>query len=96
VNDLAAVVTTESDNNTYLYDENRSPGPSLPPPYDPLPKLSYNKAWGRSESNSDHDKADLEDDDKEPRLMKRKRPSLYHDGLMQKKRKRYPKRKSTR
>ncbi|KAG9227976.1 hypothetical protein BJ875DRAFT_530575 [Amylocarpus encephaloides] len=96
VNDLAAVVTTESVDNAHPSDEDESPKPALSPPCDPLPKSSHDEARGRSDSDSDNDKADPEDYDKEPRPMKRKRPSSSHDGPVQKKRKRYPKQKSTR
>jgi hypothetical protein len=46
VNDLAAVVTTESVGNTHLSDEDGSPRPALSPPCDPLPKSSHDEAGG--------------------------------------------------
>jgi hypothetical protein len=78
VNDLAAVMTTKSVDETYLSDEDKSPRPAFLPSCDPLPKSSHNKAEGHSDGNSEADlndkKADLEDNNKEPRPMKRKRP----------------------
>ncbi|KAF8847684.1 hypothetical protein BDZ45DRAFT_754641 [Acephala macrosclerotiorum] len=98
VNDLAAVVTTECVDDIYPSDEYGSPRPALLRSCDPLPKSSHDEAGDRSDGDRDNDldynKADPEDDE-EPRLMKRKRPSSSHDGPMQKKRKRHPKQKST-
>jgi hypothetical protein len=82
VDDLATVVTTESVGDTHPPDEDGCPRPALSPSYDPLPKSSHDKVGGSSDTDSDNDKADPEDNDKEPHLMKRKRPSLSHNGLM--------------
>ena len=100
VNDLVAVVTTESVDDTHPSDEDASPRPALLPSCDPLPKSSHDEAGGRSDSDSDNDlnenKVDPENNDEEPRPMKRKRPSSSHDGPMQKKRKHHLQQSSTR
>jgi hypothetical protein len=91
VNDLAAVVTIESVDDTHPSDEDGSPRPAPLPSCDPLPKSSHDKTGGRCNGDSDNDlnnhKADPEGDDEVSRLMNRKRPSSSHDGPMHKKRK---------
>lgn len=98
-NDLAAVVTTESVDDTHPSGEDGSPRPAerqrLLPSCDFLLKSSHDEAGVSSDGYSDNDKADLENDRGEPRPVKRKRLSSSHEGLMQKKRKRYPKQRST-
>jgi hypothetical protein len=95
VNNLAAVATIESVGDIYPSDEDGSLRPALSPPCDPLPKSSHDEAGVRSDSDSDNNEADPEDEGKEPHPVKRKRSSSSYDGLMQRKRKRYPKQKST-
>ncbi|KUJ06357.1 uncharacterized protein LY89DRAFT_743968 [Mollisia scopiformis] len=93
VNDLAAVVTTERVDDTHSSDKGGSPRlakrQKLLPSYDPLPKLSHNKAKGRNDGNSDdelnNNKTSLEENSKELRSMKRKQLFSLHDSPMQKK-----------
>lgn len=97
MNDLAVAVATKRVNNNYPSDEDRSPRPAkqqcLLPSHDLLPRLRHNKSSGRSNSNSDDDpnnnKADLKEDGIEPRFIKQKRPSLFHNNPIQKKHKHY-------
>ncbi|KAI9863863.1 MAG: hypothetical protein M1813_003515 [Trichoglossum hirsutum] len=101
VNDPTAVVTTKSVDDTHSSNEDGISKPVLLPSCDPLPMSSHDEVGsccsdGDSDNDLNDNKVDLEDDDEEPCLMKRKRPSSSHDGPMQKKRKCHPKQRSTR
>jgi hypothetical protein len=100
MNDLAAAVTTKSVDDTYSSDKDGNRRPAFLPSCDLLSKSSHDEAGGRSDSDSDHDlddnNANPEDNEEEPCPIKRKQPSLSHDVLIQKKRKRHLKQRSTR
>lgn len=102
MNDLAAVVIPKSVDNTFIFDKDRNPRLALLPLCDPLPKSSHDIAKNRSDCNEndngiDNNKADLEDHNKEPRpIKKRKRLALSPDSSMYKKHKHDLPRRSTR
>jgi hypothetical protein len=69
-------MTTKYINDIHSSDKNGNPKPALLLSCDPLPKSSHDEAEGRSDGDRDNDlnynKVDLEDNDEEPRPMKRK------------------------
>jgi hypothetical protein len=74
------VGTGEKAGYTHLSERQR-----LLPSCDPAPEPCHDEAGSSSDSDGDdkliNNKIDSDDDDREPRLTKRKRPSLPKDGL---------------
>ncbi|KAF4624101.1 hypothetical protein G7Y89_g14072 [Cudoniella acicularis] len=86
-NDVAAVATGRSVGHTHSSERQR-----LLPSRDPVSEPNHDETGSSSDSDSDdklvNDKADSDDDNREPRPTKRKRPSSY-DGPTPKKRTRH-------
>ncbi|PVH70467.1 hypothetical protein DL98DRAFT_133862 [Cadophora sp. DSE1049] len=101
VNGVAAALTAERVGDAHLSGkEDGSPRPaerqqSLPNS-DLSPEPSQEGAGRDSRSDDELNNTDLDDDEEEPRPMKRKRPSLSCDGPMHKKRKHRLQQRSTR